>query len=108
MDIKSPARALKFLALADRAGIKYTKNITEFPSFLQHYDFLIQPIRIQLVVVGQYAGRFIPRSAFDDLNNDMTAATHSVTETRVVFVSIGLNVSSAVVGNDEYNAIVPS
>lgn len=64
---------------------KYPKNITEFPSFPQHHDALIEPKRIQLVENGQYGGRFIPRSVVDSRNDDLTAAMHSVTEDRVVF-----------------------
>ena len=91
----------------DKTGIKYTKNITEFPSFLQHYDALIEPNPTQLVENGQYGGRFIPRSVIDTHNDDLTAAMRSITEDGVVFVSIGLNVSSAVVGNDVYNSVHP-
>lgn len=92
----------------DKAGIKYSMNITEFPSFLQHYDALIEPNPTQLVENGQYGGRFIPRSVIDSRNDDLTAAMRSITEDGATFVSIGLNVSSAVVGNDVYNAVNPS
>ena len=97
-----------FLDYLDKAGIKYTKNITEFPSFLQHYDALIEPNPTQLVENGQYGGRFIPRSVIDSRNDDLTAAMRSITEDGVAFVSIGLNVSSSVVGNDGYNAVHPA
>ncbi|KAL8792100.1 MAG: hypothetical protein Q9195_005275 [Heterodermia aff. obscurata] len=92
----------------DKAGIKYTNRITEYPSFLQHYNALIEPNPTQLVENGQYGGRFIPRSVIDTRNDDLTAAMRSITEDGVVFVSIGLNVSSAVVGNDVYNSVNPS
>ena len=92
----------------DKADIKYTKNITEFPSFLQHYNALIEPNPTQLVENGQYGGRFIPRSVIDSRNDDLTAAMRSIVDDGVVFVSIGLNVSSAVVGNDVYNSVNPS
>ena len=96
------------LAYLDKVGIKYTKNVTEFANFLQHYDALIEPNPTQLVENGQYGGRFIPRSVIDSHNDDLTAAMRSITEDGVVFVSIGLNVSSAVVGNDVYNSVHPS
>ena len=92
----------------EKADIAYTKNITEFSSFLQHYEALIEPNPTQLVENGQYGGRFIPRSVIDNRNNDLTAAMRSIIEDGVVFVSIGLNVSSAVVGNDVYNSVNPS
>ena len=96
------------LGYLDKVGIKYTKNITEFSNFLEHYNALIEPNPTQLVENGQYGGRFIPRSVIDNRNKDLTAAMRSITEDGVVFVSIGLNVSSAVVGNDVYNSVHPS
>lgn len=96
------------LEYLDKVGIKYTNNITEFPNFLQHYDALIEPNPTQLVENGQYGGRFIPRSVIDNRNDDLTSAMRSITEDGVVFVSIGLNVSSAVVGSDVYNSVNPS
>ena len=96
------------LGYLDKVGIKYTKNVTESSSFLQHYNALIEPNPTQLVENGQYGGRFIPRSVIDSRNDELTAAMRSITEDGVVFVSIGLNVSSAVVGNDVYNSVHPS
>ena len=92
----------------DKANIKYVKNITEFPSFLQHYNALIEPNPTQLVENGQYGGRFIPHSVINSRNDDLTAAMRSIVEDGVVLVSIGLNVSSAVVGHDVYNSVNPS
>ena len=92
----------------DKVGIEYGMNITESPNFLQHYDTFIEPNPTQLVENGQYGGRFIPRSVVDKRNDDLTAAMRSITEDGVTFVTIALNVSSSVVGNDVYNSVHPS
>ncbi len=97
-----------FMDYLDKADIQYKKNITQFSSFLQHYNTLIEPNPTQLVENGQYGGRFIPRSVIDDSNDNLTAAVRSITEDGVVFVGIGLNVSSTVIGNDVYNSVNPS
>lgn len=91
----------------DSVGISYTKTITEFPSFLQHYNALIEPNPTQRVENGQYGGRFIPRSVIDNRNDNLTAAMRSITDGGAIFVSIGLDVSSAVPGNHEHNAVNP-
>lgn len=97
-----------FFDYLDKKGIKYQKNVTESNSFLDHYDKLIEPNPTQLVENAQYGGRFIPRAIIDRRNDDLTAAMRSLTEDGVVFVSIGLNVSFSVVGNDVYNSVHPS
>ena len=97
-----------FLDYLDRAGIHYKSNITQFSTFLQHYNALIEPNPTQLVENGQYGGRFIPRSVIDDNNDALTAAVRSITEDGVTFVGIGLNVSAPIVGADLYNSVNPS
>ncbi|CAD6572444.1 MAG: hypothetical protein ASARMPRED_005337 [Alectoria sarmentosa] len=97
-----------FLDYLGKVGINYTKTITEFPGFLQYYNTLIEPNPGQAVENGQYGGRFIPRSVIDNHNDDLTAALRSITEDGVFAVSIGINVSSSVVGNDVYNSVHPS
>ena len=96
------------LGYLEKVGIKNTKNITECPNSLQHYNALIEPNPTQLVEKGQYGGRFIPRSVIDSRNDDLTAAMRSITKDGAVLVTVGLNVSSAVVGNDVYNSVNPS
>ena len=96
-----------FLNYLDQQGIKYQKTITESKTFLDHYNKLIEPNPTQLVENAQYGGRFIPRETIDRRNHELTAAMRNITEDGVVFVSIGLNVSS-VVGNDVYNSVHPS
>ena len=88
-------------------GIVYDMNITAFPTYLQHYNTLIEPNPTQLVENGQYGGGFIPLSVIQDNNDNLTAAVRKITEDGVAFVGIALNVSSAVVG-DVYNSVHPS
>ena len=88
-------------------GISYNLNVTEFPSFLDHYNTLIEPNPTQLVENGQYGGRIIPLSVIQDNNVNLTAAIRSITQGGAVFTGIGLNVSSEVVG-DVHNAVFPS
>ena len=96
-----------FLDQLDSLGIPCESKITEFPSFLEHYNTLIKPNPTQLVQNGQYGGRFIPRSVIDANNHGLTAAIRKLTQDGVVFVGIGLNVSSAMVG-ETYNSVTPS
>lgn len=97
-----------FISYLDQAGITYRNNITQFSSFLQHYNAQIQPNPTQLVENGQYGGRFIPRSVISNNNEDLTAAIRTITEDGVSFVGIGLDVSSTLTGNDVYNSVHPS
>ena len=88
-------------------SITYHVNITTFPGYLQHYQSLIEPNPTQLVNNAQYGGRFIPLSTVETNNSNLTTAIRNMTEEGVVFVGVGLNVSSSVVA-DLYNAVYPS
>ena len=88
-------------------SIPYKLNVTEFPSFLEHYNALIEPNPTQMVQNAQYGGRFIPRSVIDNNNDDLTAAVRTVTQGGAIFTGIGLNVSAAVAGN-VHNSVSPS
>ena len=96
-----------FVDKMDELGIDFHMNITTFPSYLQHYQTLIEPNPTQLVQNGQYGGRLIPRSVVEEDNANLTAAIRRITDDGISFVEIGLNVSSAVVGNP-YNAVLPA
>ena len=96
-----------FIDRLEHLGITYNLNVTEFPSFLAHYNALIEPNPTQLVQNAQYGGRIIPLSVIENNNGGLTAAVRSITEGDAVFTSIGLNVSSTVVGH-VYNAVFPS
>ncbi len=89
-----------------RHGILYDTNITTFPNYLQHYMTLIQPNPTQLVENGQYGGHLIPLSVIEENNSGLTAAVRKIAGDGTSFVTIGINVSSSVVG-DVYNAAYP-
>ena len=106
-NIKATALVQPFLDQLHQLGIAYGVNITTFPGYLQHYQSLIEPNPTQLVNNAQYGGRFIPLSTIEANNDNLTTAVRKITEEGVVFVGVGLNVSSSVVANP-YNAVYPS
>lgn len=87
--------------------IPYELNITESATYLEHYSKLIEPNPTQLVENGQYGGRLIPLHVIENNNTELTKAVRRITEDGVVFVGIGLNVSSAVTG-DISNSVLPA
>jgi ABC-type maltose transport system permease subunit len=80
-------------------NISYTLNITQSPSYFQHYMQLIEPNPTQLVQNAQYGGRLIPLDDIQQNNSQLTDAVQRITADAVTFVGIGLNVSSSVTGN---------
>ena len=96
-----------FVDKLEDLGINYNLNITEFPNFLKFYNELVEPNPTQLVENAQYGGRIIPLSVIENNNRGLTTAVRNITQSGAVFTSIGLNVSSAVVG-DVYNSVFPS
>ncbi|KAJ5667199.1 hypothetical protein N7507_003063 [Penicillium longicatenatum] len=105
------ARALElitpFTDKLDQLNISYAMNLTHNPSYLDHYNALIEPNPTQLVENGQYGGKLIPMSVIEKSNSALTAALRNVTQDGVVFTSIALNISSAVTGATN-NAVLPS
>ncbi|KAI9928674.1 hypothetical protein ASPWEDRAFT_36444 [Aspergillus wentii DTO 134E9] len=91
----------------DSLNISYAMNLTHSPSYLDHYNTLIEPNPTQLVDNGQYGGKLIPLSVIEQSNSDLTAAMRKITQDGVTFVSIGLNVSSAVAGQTN-NSVLPT
>ena len=91
----------------EQLSIPYSYNATTFPTFLQHYNTLIEPNPTQLVENGQYGGRFIPLDVIENNNEQLTAAVRQITQDGVAFVSIGLNVSSEHTGYTN-NSVHPS
>lgn len=87
--------------------IPYELNITQSSTYLEHYMKLIEPNPTQLVENGQYGGRLLPLSVIEKNNTQLTEAIREITKDGVTFVGIGLNVSSAVVG-DVWNSVLPA
>ncbi|RAL13378.1 FAD-dependent oxidoreductase [Aspergillus homomorphus CBS 101889] len=91
----------------DQLNITYAMNLTHSPSYVDHYNTLIEPNPTQLVYNGQYGGKLIPLSVVEQSNSNLTAAVRNITQDGAVFVSIALNVSSAVTGSTN-NSVLPS
>ncbi|KAL3480368.1 hypothetical protein BJX99DRAFT_266848 [Aspergillus californicus] len=96
-----------FLGELERLGIRYELNVTQSPTYLEHYMQLIEPNPTQLVQNGQYGGRILSISGIENNNTQLTAAVKAITGDGVTFVGIGLNVSSSVAGNVR-NSVLPA
>lgn len=96
-----------FLQDLHKLDISYTLNITESPSYFQHYMKLIEPNPTQLVQNAQYGGRLLPLDLIQHNNSQLTDAVQKITADGVTFVGIGLNVSSSVTGNI-WNSVLPA
>jgi hypothetical protein len=96
-----------FLQNLHELNISYTLNITQSPSYFQHYMRLIEPNPTQLVQNAQYGGRLIPLDILQHNNSQLTDAVQRITADGVTFVGIGLNVSSSVTGNI-WNSVLPA
>ena len=59
------------------------------------------------VGIGQYGGRFIPRSTVQEQNDDLTSAFRYINENGGQIAAVGLNVSKVVAG-DVYNSVNPA
>jgi hypothetical protein len=59
------------------------------------------------VGIGQYAGRFIPRSIVQEQNDNLTDAFRYINENGGEIAIVGLSVSKAVAGN-VYNSVNPA
>jgi hypothetical protein len=88
-----------FLQNLHELNVSYTLNITQSPSYLQHYMQLIEPTPTQLVQNAQYGGRLIPLDVIQHNNSRLTDAVQRITVDGVTFIGIDLNVSSSVTGN---------
>ncbi|KAI9794888.1 MAG: hypothetical protein M1816_003017 [Peltula sp. TS41687] len=84
-------------------GVKYTQTILQFAGYLAEYTAMQNPIPVG---IGQYGGRFIPRSVVEKNNSALTAAYRYITENGGQVVGIGVNVSKAVSG-DVSNSVNP-
>ncbi|OGE56470.1 hypothetical protein PENARI_c003G05330 [Penicillium arizonense] len=96
-----------FSANLHELNISYTLNITQSPSYFQHYMQLIEPNPTQLVQNAQYGGCLIPLDVIQQNNSQLTDAVQRLTADAVTFVGIGLNVSSSVTGNI-WNSVPPA
>ena len=59
------------------------------------------------VGIGQYGGRFIPRTTLQEQNEDLMSAFRYISDNGGQIAAVGLNVSKAVAG-DVYNSVNPA
>lgn len=59
------------------------------------------------VGIGQYGGRFIPRSTLQEQNEDLMSAFRYINDNGGQIAAVGLNVSKTVAGN-VYNSVNPA
>ena len=76
----------------------------QFTDFVSQYNAMQMPIPVG---IGQYAGRFIPRSTVQAQNDNLTSAFRYINNNGGQIAAVGLNVSSAVAG-DTYNSVNPA
>ncbi|KAJ5302084.1 FAD linked oxidase N-terminal [Penicillium antarcticum] len=104
---EAEASITPFLQNLHDLNISYSLNITQSPSYFQHYMQLIEPNPTQLVQNAQYGGRLIPLDVIQQNNSQLTDAVQRLTADGVTFVGIGLNVSSSVTGTI-WNSVLPA
>jgi len=85
-------------------GIQYAQTITQFPGYLSEFQTMLAPVP---VAVGQYGGRFIPRSVVEQNNTALTAAYRSIVEQGAEVACIGLNVNHSSDGSRPWNSANP-
>ncbi|KAF2973231.1 hypothetical protein GQX73_g388 [Xylaria multiplex] len=73
--------------------IHYSLNITEHPSWLEHWRALIKPNPTQFVQNAQYGGWMVPRSVLESNNAALQTAIRDITDAGCVFVGLALDVS---------------
>lgn len=58
--------------------------------------------------IAQYGGRLVPRSTVFTQNDELTAAVRNITENGVLFIGVGVNVSSPLITSGVSNAVLPA
>jgi hypothetical protein len=87
-----------------KMGIKYNMYSAQYSSYLEDFDNMFSTIEVG---IAQYGGWLIPRSVVETNNNHLTDVYRYITTTGGQFIGVGVNVSTAVVG-DVYNAVLPA
>ncbi|KAI9677544.1 MAG: hypothetical protein M1817_006498 [Caeruleum heppii] len=85
-------------------GIKYSAQVTSFPSYLSAFNALFAPIPVG---IAQYGGRLIPRSVVEQKNSQVTEAVRYITEQGGLIFEVVANASLARAG-DVDNAVLPA
>jgi hypothetical protein len=77
---------------------------------LLQYNTYFGPLPFGNIEVGiaQYGGRLIPRSTVFNNNDALTATVRNITENGVLFIGVGVNVSSPAINSGVSNAVLPA
>ncbi|KAI1453920.1 FAD-binding domain-containing protein [Annulohypoxylon moriforme] len=84
-------------------GVSLKPNLTEFPSYYDHYDNYWGPFPNGNIQVGTqlFGGRLIPRSVLPNFSS----TARKIAEMGVTYIGVGLNVSQF--GQGKVNAVLP-
>ena len=81
-----------------QAGVNYTVDYSDYPSYLAGYTGLISPAYVgDSVGLSQTGGRLIPRSVIETNNDALTAAVRNITND-IPFISVAVNASKTATG----------
>lgn len=94
----------------DKLNITYTLTYSQSATYVDHYNTYFGPLPFGNIEVGiaQYGGRLIPRSTVFNNNDDLTATVRNITENGVLFIGVGVNVSSPAITSGVSNAVLPA
>ncbi|KAJ5482960.1 FAD-linked oxidoreductase patO [Penicillium diatomitis] len=87
-------------------GIQYKLGVTQFDNYYEHYQNYMGPLPWGNLDVAtyQYGGRLIPRDTLENNYNGLAAALRNITESGVIAVGVGMNVTA----QGGRNAIFPA
>ena len=100
-----------FTTELDKRQIKYSLNITFFPTFLEHISTYFGPLPDGIFSVAQVTGgRLVPRSVVQQNNQALTMAMRNMVQDGTFFLGfVALNVAHTRVGNSPgSNAVLPA
>ena len=94
----------------NKLNITYTLTYSQSATYVDHYNTYFGPLPFGNIEVGiaQYGGRLIPRSTVFNNNDDLTATVRNITENGVLFIGVGVNVSSPAITSGVSNAVLPA
>lgn len=96
-----------FASALRKLNVPYKVSITEYDSYLDHYNKYMGPLPYGNLAVAsyQYGGRLIPRDVLEHNSVGLASVLRGLTESGVIAVGVGMNVSQP--GNVS-NAVFPA
>lgn len=96
-----------FVTVLNDLGIPFSVSYTEFATYEEHYNTYMGPLPYGNIAVEEYqfGSRLIPRSVFEDNNDEIQVALRNVTEQGVLLLGVATDVSTP--GNVS-NAVLPA